>query len=54
MDNRIHAFDKKLSELLQLPVESLLMRDILINNPISQSYSTKMSSFVGAISANIR
>lgn len=54
MDNRIHAFDKKLGELLQLPVESLLMRDILVNNPISQSFSTKMSSFVGAISANIR
>ena len=54
LDNRIHAFDEKLSELLQLPVESLLMRDILINNPISQSFSTKMSSFVGVISANIR
>lgn len=53
-DNRIHAFDKKLSELLSLPVEPLLMRDVLVNNPISQSFSTKMSSFVGVISANIR
>lgn len=53
-DNRVHALDKKLNELLQLPVESLLMRDTLINNPISQSFSTKMSSFIGAISANIR
>ncbi|MFZ2026453.1 MAG: pilus assembly protein PilM [Microgenomates group bacterium] len=53
-DNRIHSFDKKLSELLSLPVESLLMRDVLVNNPISQSFSTKMSSFVGVISANIR
>jgi len=53
-DNRLHSFDKKLSELLQLPVESLLMRDTLINNPISQSFSTKMSSFSGSIGANIR
>lgn len=53
-DNRIHSFDKKLSELLSLPVEPLLMRDVLVNNPISQSFSTKMSSFVGVISANIR
>ncbi len=54
LDWRLHAFDKKLSELLMLPVESLLMRDILVNNPISQSYSTKMSSFIPSISANIR
>jgi len=53
-DNRLHAFDKKLNELLQLPVESLLMRDVLVNNPISQSFSTRMSSFIGSISANIR
>lgn len=53
-DHRLHALDKKLSELLKLPVESLLMRDVLINNPISQSFSTKMSSFVSSISANIR
>lgn len=53
-DNRLHAFDKKLNELIQLPVESLLLRDTLINNPISQSFSTKMSSFIGSISANIR
>jgi type IV pilus assembly protein PilM len=53
-DNRIHALDKKLNELLNMPVESLLMRDILVNNPISQSFSSKMSSFVSCISANIR
>lgn len=53
-DWRVHALDKKLTELLQVPVESLLMRDILVNNPISQSFSTKMSSFVGSISAIIR
>jgi len=53
-DNRIHALDKKLNELLKIPVESILMRDILINNPISQSFSSKMSSFIASISANIR
>lgn len=53
-DNRLHSFDKKLNELIQLPVESLLMRDTLVNNPISQSFSAKMSSFIGSISANIR
>lgn len=54
LDNRLHSFDKKLNELLKLPVESLLMRDSLINNPISQSFATKMSSFIAAVSANIR
>jgi len=53
-DSRLHALDKKLNELLKTPVESLLMRDLLINNPISQSFSTKMSSFISSISANIR
>jgi type IV pilus assembly protein PilM len=53
-DWRVHALDKKLTELLKVPVESLLMRDILVNNPISQSFSAKMSSFIGSISANIR
>jgi type IV pilus assembly protein PilM len=54
LDSRLHALDKKLSELLKLPVESILMREILVNNPISQSFSSKMSSFVSSISANIR
>lgn len=54
MDNRIYAFDKKISELMKLPVESLLLRDSIINNPISQSFSMKMSSFIGSISANLR
>lgn len=53
-DNRIHSLDKKLNELLNLPVESLLLRDVLINNPVSQSFSSKMSSFISSISANIR
>jgi len=53
-DSRLHALDKKLFELLKIPVESTLMRDILVNNPISQSFSTKMSSFIPSISANIR
>jgi hypothetical protein len=29
-DWRLHALDKKLEELLKVPVESLLMRDILV------------------------
>ncbi len=53
-DNRVHSLDKKLSELMKLPVESTYMRDILVNNPVSQSFSPKMSSFVSSISANIR
>jgi len=54
LDNRLHAFDKKLAELLNIPVESIYMRDVVLNNPISQSFSTRMSSFVSSISANIR
>ena len=53
-DNAVRALDTKISELLGLPVESLLLRDVLVNNPISQSYSTKMSSFVAALSATNR
>ena len=54
LDNRLHAFDKKLAELLNIPVESIYMRDVVLNNPISQSFSSRMSSFVSSISANIR
>ena len=53
-DNRIHALDIKLAELLGLQVESIRMRDILVDNPISQSFALKMSSFVSSISASIR
>ncbi len=53
-DNAVHGMDKKFTELLQLPVESLLMRDVLVNNPISQSYANRMSSFIAAINANNR
>jgi len=54
LNNRLLSLDKKLSELLSVPVESLTMRDILIDNPVSKLYAIKMSSFVSAISANIR
>ncbi len=53
-DNAVHGMDKKFAELLQLPVESLLMRDVLVNNPISQSYANRMSSFIAAINASNR
>lgn len=53
-DAAIHGMDKKFSELLQLPIELLLMRDVLVNNPISQSYANRMSSFIAAINANNR
>ena len=53
-DNRLLSLDKKLSELLGLPVESLLMRSILVDNPISQSFALKLSSFISSISASLR
>ena len=53
-DNRLLSLDKKLSELLGLPVESLLMRSSLVDNPITQSFALKMSSFISSISASIR
>ena len=53
-DNKLHAFDKKITELLSLPVESLTLRDLVVNNPVSQAHATTMSSFISAISANIR
>lgn len=53
-DNKLHSFDKKIDELIHIPTESLLMRDLLINNPISQTFAGTMSSFVSSIAANFR
>ena len=46
--------DKKLTEALSLPVESLLIRELLINNPISQSFSLEMPSYICAIGGALR
>jgi len=53
-NNNILSMDKKLSEALSLPVESLLIRELLINNPISQSFSLEMPSYICAIGGALR
>lgn len=52
--SHILSLDKKLSESLNLPVESLLIRELLINNPVSQSFSAEMPSYICAIGATLR
>jgi type IV pilus assembly protein PilM len=53
-NNNILSMDKKLSEILSLPVESLLIRELLINNPVSQSFSLEMPSYICAIGNSLR
>lgn len=53
-DSKLHSFDKKINELIKIPTESLLLRDLLVNNPISQTFATSMSSFISSIAANFR
>jgi len=48
------SFDKKLSELLQVPVDSLILKDYIKSNPITESFGIEMTSFIGAISGNLR
>ncbi|MFA5136904.1 MAG: pilus assembly protein PilM [Patescibacteria group bacterium] len=50
----ILSFEKKLSEALSLPVEPLYIRDLLVNNPVSQSFSNDMPSYICAIGSSIR
>src|SRR3989338_160814 len=53
-NNNILSMGKKLSEALSLPVESLLIREPPINNPISQSFSLEMPSYICAIGGALR
>lgn len=50
----ILSFDKKMTEATSLPVELMYLRELLVNNPISQSFSTTMPQYVSAIGACIR
>lgn len=53
-NNNILSLEKKFSEVLGLPVESLLLRETLVNNPVSQSFSNEIPSYVSAIGGCIR
>jgi len=53
-DNKLRSLDKKITEMLALPVESLMIRDLIVDNPVTQLHATSMSSYIAAISANIR
>jgi len=48
------SIEKKISELLQIPIDLLLLKDHLKSNPITESFGKEITSFIGAISANLR
>lgn len=50
----ILSFEKKLTEVLSIPVESLLLRELLINNPVSQSFSHDLPSYICSMGAVLR
>lgn len=50
----ILSFEKKINELLQIPTELLLLNDQLKANPITESFGKEITSFIGAISGNLR
>jgi hypothetical protein len=53
-NNNVLSFEKKLAEVIGIPTESMLLREYLVNNPISQSFSNEMTSYVSAIAGCIR
>lgn len=50
----ILSFEKKIAEAISLPVESLYLRELLINNPVSQSYSQEMPSYICTLGGVLR
>jgi len=48
------SIEKKISELIQIPVELLLLKDQLKANPVTESLNKDIASFIGAISGNFR
>lgn len=53
-NNNILSLEKKFAEILGFPVESVMLRELLVNNPVSQSFSTEMPSYISAIGGCIR
>ena len=52
--SNILSFEKKISEVLLLHTEALYLREFLANNPVSQSFSTDMPSYICAIGGVLR
>lgn len=50
----IFALDRKITEATGISAESLMLRDMLVNNPVSQSFSASMPEYISAIGACIR
>jgi len=50
----IHGIEKKITESTGLPVELLYLRELLVNNPVSQSFSLSLPEYISAIAACIR
>jgi type IV pilus assembly protein PilM len=52
-DNAINSLHKKLQDKLSIPVQSLKLEGALVPNPIQQSFSAAISSFISVIAGNI-
>lgn len=50
----ILALDKKIQEGTGMAVENMFLRDLIVNNPVSQSFANNIPEYVSAIGASIR
>lgn len=52
--NDILSLDKKIESMTSIPTQSLNLIDNVVNNPIYQSFSDEIPSFISAIAGNFR
>ncbi|QQG43922.1 MAG: pilus assembly protein PilM [Candidatus Roizmanbacteria bacterium] len=52
-DNNISFFDKKIAELTSLSTTTLNLKEILVENPVTQSFANTLSSFSGVIGGSL-
>lgn len=53
MNSSIAMFDKKINQLVSLPSAAVPLNQILVSNPLTQSYGQDISSFVSVIAASL-
>lgn len=53
-NSQVAGLDTNISTHMTLPIESVNLNTKLVQNPISQSFSSEISSFISVISGNLR
>ncbi len=53
MSSSVTLFDKKINQLVNLPSSAVPLNQVLISNPLTQSYGQDISSFVSVIAGSL-